>query len=165
MQGWVRVFWRSSVGHVHVLFLLLFEIATFESSMQWFFQFELLSKLSNLWFYTALGFDLPNWLNLKCLCHDPTIAIWNLCHIEPDSRNRQLVGEIPISRPMLTHWVHLFLKDDGPRNLARRAQEHPYRRFKFTKISSVYVCVYVCVMCYIMLGFVMLCNVMYCNVM
>ena len=34
-------------------------------------------------------------------------------------------------------WICLLLKDDGPRNPTRRAQEHPYRRLTFTKISSV----------------------------
>ena len=34
-------------------------------------------------------------------------------------------------------WICLLLKDDGPRNPTRRAQEHPYWRLTFTKISSV----------------------------
>ena len=45
---------------------------------------------------------------------------------------------------MLKHWNLLFLKDDGPRNLARRAQEDHHRRSKLTKISSVCVRVPVC---------------------
>ena len=66
---------------------------------------------------------------------------------------RLFIGEIVISRFIFSRffisiflltfgfvpypWICLLLKDDGPRNPTRRAQEHPYWRLTFTKISSV----------------------------